>query len=143
MPPCAAATYVYGPTAAEHAAVLEALATGHRWTIVQRYTDDQPARPALRELQAAVMAHKLDVVMLHELSALAAGPLELIETVNWLDGEGVHVLCINPPLYSADASGQKLLGLLRYLAAMASGARRERARSGSKPKGGARKKPPG
>jgi hypothetical protein len=140
MATLSAAIYVYGPSAAEHAAVLEALAAGHRWRVAHRYTDTQSARPALRELQAAVMSRKLDVIMLHELSAVAAGPLELIETVAWLDGEGVHIFCVNPLLYSADATGQKFMGLFRYLAAMASDKRSARKPSSSKPKGGARKK---
>jgi hypothetical protein len=137
-----AALYCYGPDGAARRAILEALATGHAWHILATHHDTTAARPELKRLQAAVMGHKLDVLMLHDLGELGNGVLEVVETAAWIEAEGVDIFCINPPFDTGTAAGRKQMELVRYLASYHGDKRRERQRSSRKPPGGARKKQP-
>lgn len=138
-----AALYCYGPDGGgAQRAILEAVATGHAWQIVETRHDSIASRPELKSLQASVMAHKLEVIMLHDLGELGNGVLEVVETAAWIEAQGVHIYCINPPLDTGTPAGRKQMELIRYLAGYQGEKRRERQRSSPKPPGGARKKAP-
>jgi DNA invertase Pin-like site-specific DNA recombinase len=61
-----AAIYLYGTDVAEPRAMLEALAKARAWQILETHHDTRGNRPELKRLQAAVMAGKVQAVMVYD-----------------------------------------------------------------------------
>jgi DNA invertase Pin-like site-specific DNA recombinase len=138
------ALYLFGSDSDTRRPILEAIATAHAWPISETYADDTAPRPALKRLQAAVMASRLDVLVVHDLSELGGGVLQVVETLAWLDAQGVRLFVVDPSLDTGTADGRRQMQLIRYLADYSASRRRElqRANRPRKPPGGARRKMP-
>jgi DNA invertase Pin-like site-specific DNA recombinase len=134
--------YTFGRDTDRQRGQLEVLAASHGWHIFETHADTQASRPELKRLQAAIMAGKVDLIMVHALADLGAGLAEMIETAAWIQAQGVHLWSINPPIDSSSKAGRALMDLIGYLADVHSDKRRERQRSSppKKPPGGARRK---
>jgi DNA invertase Pin-like site-specific DNA recombinase len=127
MPARSAAIYLYNADPqGEHRAMLEAIATAHGWRVTEVHHDTAGTRPSWRELQASVMAARLDAIMVYDISELGSSVLAVVETAAWLDEQGVHLLTIDPPLDTGTPDGRRLLQLIRHLAGYSADLRRQR-----------------
>jgi DNA invertase Pin-like site-specific DNA recombinase len=123
---------------------LEQTAGERDWQITCAFRDTDGRRPELRRLQAAVLAGELDVVMLADLTDLAASILAVVETAAWLH-ERVYIYALKPAgTETHDVRGRARFELLAHLAEWQADIRRERQRSSKRkrPAGGPRRKPP-
>jgi DNA invertase Pin-like site-specific DNA recombinase len=123
-------------------AALERLAQAKGWPRTETLHDTEGHRPELRRLQGSIMAGGVQAVIVGDVAELGRGVVEIIETLAWLDAQGVALYALTPPIDSHRVGGRMALALAARLAEFHSGVRRERLEAGKPGRsGGARKRP--
>lgn len=142
--PRLAALYLTGPENIDtRRAALERHAKAKGWPRTQTYHDTGGHRPELHRLQAAIMAGAVQAVVVGDVAELGRGVIEIIETLAWLDEQGVALYALAPDIDSHKVGGRMVLALAARLAELQSGVRRKRLEAGKPGRsGGARKPPP-
>lgn len=100
-----------------------------RW-FTDKATGTNLERPAFKELDALILAGKIDQVIVWRIDRLSRSISDGISTiVRWLD-HGVRLRCVAQPLDFSGSIGQMVASLLLGIAQMENEARRERQAAG-------------
>jgi DNA invertase Pin-like site-specific DNA recombinase len=106
--------------------ILAETAAKSGWHVLQAYCDSAGTRPELKALQAAIMAGKIQALMLDDIAELGSIVVAVVETLAWLREQGVHLLCLHPIMDSGDRYGRAVLTLASHLAEFNADIRRGR-----------------
>jgi hypothetical protein len=113
-----AALYLAGAADADmRRAILTDEAKLKHWQVAATYHDTRGIRPELKRLQAAIMAGKVDALMVWDLTELGNGVLDVVETAAWLHAQGVYLYAAHPAeTETHDVRGRARLELIAHLA---------------------------
>jgi DNA invertase Pin-like site-specific DNA recombinase len=87
--------------------MLAAAAAKGGWHVLHAYCDSAGTRPELMALQAAIMAGKIQALMLHDIAELGSTVVAVVESLAWLREQGVHLCCLHPMMDTGDPYGRR------------------------------------